>query len=82
MERYFFVVLLGMTRSIFNIIFFCSFNRELIITYVDEDILIARDYFGSPEILRRKDVSRPKTGEYDMPVTEVDNGDSAPGASS
>lgn len=31
-----------------------SFSRELIITYLDEDLCISRDQFGSPEILRRK----------------------------
>merc|ERR1712146_234546 len=31
-----------------------SFTRELIITYLDEELRISRDEFGSPEILRRK----------------------------
>jgi len=30
-----------------------TFTRDLIITYLDEDLLISRDQFGSPEILRR-----------------------------
>jgi len=29
-------------------------TRELLITYLDDDLLICRDYLGSPEILRRK----------------------------
>ena len=31
-----------------------SFSRELIITYLDQELCISRDEFGSPEILRRK----------------------------
>ncbi len=31
-----------------------SLNRELIITYLDQELCISRDQFGSPEILRRK----------------------------
>jgi hypothetical protein len=30
-------------------------NRELVVSYVDEDILIVRDFLGSPEVLRRVD---------------------------
>lgn len=32
-----------------------TMKRELFVTYLDEDLLIARDAFGSPEILRRKE---------------------------
>jgi hypothetical protein len=31
-----------------------SFSREVIITYLDQELCISRDEFGSPEILRRK----------------------------
>lgn len=31
-----------------------SLSRELIITYLDQELCISRDQFGSPEILRRK----------------------------
>jgi len=31
-------------------------SREMIVTYVDDDLLIVRDIFGGPEILRRKPV--------------------------
>ena len=31
-----------------------SFSRELIVTYLDQELCISRDEFGSPEILRRK----------------------------
>lgn len=30
-------------------------SREVVISYLDEDLLIVRDSFGSPEILKRKD---------------------------
>lgn len=30
-------------------------NRDILISYLDEDLLIARDIFGTPEILRRKE---------------------------
>ena len=30
-------------------------NRELVVSYLDEDIMIVRDFLGSPEILRRVD---------------------------
>eukprot|EP01040_Poterioochromonas_malhamensis_P005289 gene5289-5672_t len=41
------------------------FTRDLLITYLDEDLLIARDPLGTPEILRRKDYSavRPDGGD-------------------
>lgn len=28
-------------------------TRELLVVYLDEDLLVVRDYLGSPEILRR-----------------------------
>eukprot|EP00596_Hydrurales_sp_CCMP1899_P005977 CAMPEP_0119034586 /NCGR_PEP_ID=MMETSP1177-20130426/1576_1 /TAXON_ID=2985 /ORGANISM="Ochromonas sp, Strain CCMP1899" /LENGTH=208 /DNA_ID=CAMNT_0006992111 /DNA_START=149 /DNA_END=775 /DNA_ORIENTATION=+ len=31
-------------------------SREMIVSYLDEDLLIVRDPFGSPEILRRKNM--------------------------
>jgi hypothetical protein len=31
-------------------------KRELVVTYLDEDLMIVRDPLGSPEILRRKDM--------------------------
>lgn len=31
-----------------------TFSRDIIISYLDEDLLIARDPIGTPEILRRK----------------------------
>ncbi len=31
-----------------------TFSRDIVISYLDEELLIARDSFGTPEILRRK----------------------------
>lgn len=31
-----------------------TFSRDIIVSYLDEDLMIARDSFGTPEILRRK----------------------------
>lgn len=38
-----------------------SFSRELIITYLDQELCISRDEFGSPEILRRKGSPSPSS---------------------
>ena len=32
----------------------CGSTREVIVSYLDDDLLVVRDIFGSPEILRRK----------------------------
>ena len=34
----------------------CFVGAQMIVTYVDDDLLIVRDIFGGPEILRRKPV--------------------------
>ena len=39
-------------------------SREMIVTYVDEDLLIVRDILGGPEILRRKPVDYISTTDY------------------
>jgi len=36
--------------------FFIFVGTQMIVTYVDDDLLIVRDIFGGPEILRRKPV--------------------------
>ena len=38
-------------------------SREMIVSYLDEDLLILRDTFGSPEILRRKSMEFKSTSE-------------------
>ena len=40
-------------------------SREMIVSYLDEDLLILRDSFGSPEILRRKSMEfKPSSEPY------------------
>ena len=39
-------------------------SREMIVTYVDDDLLIVRDILGGPEILRRKPVDYISTTDY------------------
>lgn len=48
------------------------FSRELLVTYLDHELLIARDCYGSPEILRRK--SSLLTQEVSVKVTEEREG--------
>jgi hypothetical protein len=36
-----------------TITFIFRLTRELLVVYLDEDLLVVRDYLGSPEILRR-----------------------------
>lgn len=52
-------------------------SREIFITYLDEDLLIARDALGSPEILVRKAASFAPSSDVGVPA--VDNNSGAPG---
>eukprot|EP01031_Cornospumella_fuschlensis_P028841 gene28841-34809_t len=41
-----------------------TLKRELLVSYLDKDLLIVRDVLGSPEILRRREMpSRAETGD-------------------
>eukprot|EP01039_Chlorochromonas_danica_P003673 gene3673-4019_t len=42
-----------------------TFSRELLVSYLDEDLLIVRDALGTPEILRRKEMPPRITGNSD-----------------
>eukprot|EP01035_Chromulina_nebulosa_P021619 gene21619-27982_t len=53
-----------------------SYSRELLVTYLDDDLLIVRDCFGSPEVLRRKNILATRPGSEGAPSV----GDDAPGA--
>lgn len=33
----------------------CRFSRDIIISYLDDDLIIARDKYGAPEVLKRKE---------------------------
>lgn len=50
---------------LFLIFLYDSFSRDLLISYLDQDLLIARDAFGTPEILRRKEFVAQRTGSND-----------------
>jgi hypothetical protein len=51
----------------------------MIVSYLDEDLLIVRDSFGSPEILRRKNMEfKPSSDSYTSDSYVMD--DMAPSA--
>jgi len=54
-------------------------SRELLLTYLDEDLLIARDALGTPEILMRKQALFEKPGSAETGVPSTSDGDGAPG---
>lgn len=68
-----------MLSSVFSLPSMDSISeRDLIITYLDEDLLIVRDSFGSPEILRRKSIFHSQTGNdegfsVDQNINVVEN---------
>lgn len=52
--------------------------RELIVSYVDEDLLVVRDPLGAPEVLRRKEKMFAPSTAYDVPPADEESG--APGS--
>lgn len=58
---------------------FSSFSRDLIITYLDNDVMIVRDQFGCPDILQKREnqIIPLSTTDYGLNA-----GEESPGASS
>lgn len=55
-----------------------ALTRNLLVTFLDEDLLIVRDEFGSPEILKRKSMAFGASSLDQEPSSTDDSG--APGA--
>ncbi len=66
---------------------FASLSRELIVTYLDNDLMIVRDSFGCPDVLKKiavaplltEPVVDSKQLEDDVIVVDNETGEETPG---